>query len=188
MEKLIVIITLFATVIFTPTVLADAKTTEETRKEVATAEAKIKYDLAFPGILPDHPLYKLKVLRDKLAAALISDPLKKIEYFLLQTDKGLLASAMLVDKKNIKLAHETALKAENNYTLLTQELYKLPRKPNEAFFEKLKTASLKHQEVLDSIIKRVSKEEKKTFEAVVDFSKRNLKTVEEYHKRKQTIQ
>ena len=32
----------------------------------------VKYDLAFPGILPDHPLYKLKVLRNKLSAALIS--------------------------------------------------------------------------------------------------------------------
>ena len=26
----------------------------------------VQYDLAFPGMLPDHSLYKLKVLRDKL--------------------------------------------------------------------------------------------------------------------------
>lgn len=145
----------------------------------------IKYDLAYPGILPDHPLYKLKVLRDKITAVAISDPRKKIDFYLLSTDKGILASAILVDKGKIDLAIQTALKAEHNYTLLTYELYNLPRKkPNAEFFIKLKTASLKHQEVLISLIKRVSKEDQKVFQQVVDFSKRNWESVEKYQKQK----
>lgn len=142
--------------------------------------AKIEYDLAFPGILPDHPLYKLKVLRDKVISASIFNPAKKIEYLLLQTDKGILAAAILIDKNKIDLAESTALKAENNFTLISTQLYMLPKKPNKDFFKRLETAGLKHQEVLKSIVNRVPKNKQKVFEIVIDFSKRNLKTIEEY--------
>lgn len=142
----------------------------------------IKYNLAYPGMLPDNPLYKLKVLRDKISVGLISDPQKKIDFYLLQTNKGILAAAMLIDKKKIALAKETALKAEHNFTLITYQLWTLDEKPNDAFFDKLKTASFKHQEVLNSLIKRVSSSEAKTFQTVIDFSKRNWQTIEEYKK------
>lgn len=138
----------------------------------------IKYDLAYPGILPDSPLYKLKVLRDRISATLISDPQKKIDFYLLQTDKGILATAMLVDYGKIDLAQTTALKAEHNYTILVNELKKLPNKPNADVFQKLKTASLKHQEVLNSTIKKLPAEKQKIFKTVLDFSKRNLKSLE----------
>ena len=100
--------------------------------------AKIDYDLAYPGILPDNSLYKLKVLRDKLSIMLISDHYKRIEFYLLQADKGILATAMLIDKNKVKLAEETALKAEHNMTLITFELKSLQEKPNKELFEKLR--------------------------------------------------
>lgn len=171
------------TILFTNPLTASAQElTPITRSQQASPSSIVKYDLAFPGILPDHPLYKLKVLRDKITAVTISDPRKKIDFYLLATDKGILASAMLVDKGKIDLATQTALKAEHNYTLLTQELYRLPNKPSEDFFKKLKSASLKHQEVLTSMIKRVSKDNQKTFLTVIDFSKRNWESVEKYKK------
>jgi len=140
----------------------------------------VKYDLAYPGILPDHPFYKLKVLRDKISLALISDPRKKIDFYLLKTDKEILAAAMLVDKGLIDLAAQTALKAEHNFTLLTQAMYSLPNPPKEDLYKKLETASLKHQEVLASLAKRVSSQKQKIFLTVIDFSKRNWNTIEEY--------
>lgn len=148
--------------------------------QVSTRTAIIKYNLAYPGILPDHPLYKLKVLRDKITVVIISDTRKKLEFYLLQADKGILATAMLVDKKKIDLAIETALKAEHNYTFITQEIYRLPRKPEEDFFNKLHTAALKHQEVLTSLAKRVPKDKQKKFVLVADFSKRNWQSIEKY--------
>ena len=159
-----------------------------TYAEMATQSAKekkIEYDLAYPGILPDNFLYKLKVLRDKITALLISDPKKKVEYYLLQTDKGILASAMLVDKNKIELAQETALKAEHNYTLLTDELWKISERPDASFFKELTDSSLKHQEVLISLVKRVPENKQKTFNQVIEFSKRNLKSVEAYQKKRQ---
>ncbi|OGH19941.1 MAG: hypothetical protein A3D74_00700 [Candidatus Levybacteria bacterium RIFCSPHIGHO2_02_FULL_37_13] len=149
----------------------------------ASQTAHIQYNLAYPGILPDNPLYKLKQLRDKITNFLISDPKKKVEFYLLQADKGILATAMLIDKENIALAEQTALKAEHNMTLLNNEFPKMPKKPDNSLFEKLKTASLKHQEVLNSLIERVSKDKQKTFVTVLDFSKRNLQTLEKYAKK-----
>ena len=145
-----------------------------------TLQMHIKYDLAFPGMLPDSPLYKLKVLRDKIIASSIFAPLKKIEFYLMQTDKGILATAMLIDKNKVDLATETALKAENNFTLIAPQLYMLPKKPNKEFFKNLQTAGLKHQEVLMSLIARTPKEKQEVFKTVIEFSKRNLETIESY--------
>lgn len=157
----------------------------EEQKE-STASSIVKYDLAYPGILPDHPLYKLKVLRDKISLTFISDPRKKIDFYLLQADKGILATAMLIDKNKISLAEQTALKAENNMTLISDALrpYYYRQRPNlsspqtKTMLQKLKTASLKHQEVLNSVLKRVPKENQKTFETVLYFSKVNMENIE----------
>jgi len=96
----------------------------------------------------------------------------------LQTDKGILATAMLIDKGEIDLAQETALKAENNYTLIPQVLFHFSKQPNQAFFDKLKTASLKHQEVLESIVKRIPEKKQLVFKQVIEFSKRNYQQLE----------
>lgn len=143
----------------------------------------IKYDLAYPGMLPDNPLYKIKVARDKIIALLINDPRKKIDFYLLQADKGILASGILVEKNNISLAEETALKAEHNMTMLNNEFQRMPVKPDSALFTKLKTAGVKHQEVLASIIEKLPKDQQKTFKQIIDFSKRNVAMVEKYEKR-----
>lgn len=148
----------------------------------SSAPKYVQYDLAFPGILPDHPLYKLKTARDKIRTFLLRNPKKKIGFYLLKTDKEILATAILVDKKKYDLATHTAFKAENNYTLLTFELHKLEKAPSGEFFKRLETAALKHQEVLTSLINRVPKEKKKPFEQVRDFSITNLETVEKYQK------
>lgn len=160
--------------------LAKAHAQEETPSPTPTPISYVQYDLAYPGMLPDNPLYKLKVLRNKFIAASIFNPLKKIDFYILQADKGILATAMLIDKNKIDLAQSTALKAENNFTLIAPQLYMLAKKPNKDFFKRIETAGLKHQEVLMSIIKRIPKDKQKVFENVIDFSKRNLKTIEEY--------
>lgn len=150
----------------------------------ATASAIVKYDLAYPGMIPDHPAYKLKVLRDKLTERFISDPEKKISFYLLQADKGILATAMLVDKKNFSLAKETVLKAENNFTLINFLLKDSDKKLNSQTFNKLKTASLKHQEVLRSLIKRVPSADQETFKTALYFSETNLKSLKDLQNKK----
>lgn len=149
-----------------------------------TATPVIKYDLAYPGILPDSPIYKLKVLRDKIEEALINDPKAKVEFYLLQTDKGILATAILVDKNEIDLAQTTALKTEDNYTKLTLQLGKINNKTNMDLYQKLKIAAMKHQEILATLVKRAPQSKKSIFQLVLDFSKTNLASVESWHIKK----
>lgn len=159
------------------------------KADESTASTTIKYDLAYPGMLPDSPLYKLKVLRDKITEALINDPKTKIEFYLLKTNKEILASAILVDKRKIDLALDTAYKAENNYTKITFQFWKFGNKRlDNKFYETLKTAALKHQEVLASLTKRVEGEDKKKFMQILDFSKTNLNTLEKFQNRRVILQ
>lgn len=147
---------------------------------ISTSSASVKYDLPYPGILPDHPLYKLKVLRDKIITFLINDPTKKAQYHLLLADKRLVMARMLVDIDKIELAKETALKGENEYTLLVFMYKDINKRPNKQLFDKLENAALKHQEILNEIIAKVNEKDKKIFETVVHFSQVNadeLKTI-----------
>lgn len=176
----------FLTLASKPISAQELNLTPGNSEESTSSPAIIKYNLPFPGILPDQPLYKLKVLRDKISLILISNPLKKIEFYLLQADKGILATAILVDKNKIDLAEQTALKAEHNMTLISGTLNVYYRQQQTSsskvetkdLIKKLKTASLKHQEVLSSLLKRVPEDRQKTFETVIYFSKSNISTIE----------
>ena len=125
-------------------------------------------------MLPDNPLYKIKVLRDKIMLILINDPNKKAAYHLLLANKQLLMSKMLVDKGNIPLARETALKGENQITLMTFAFKKAGLKPQENFLNEVKMATLKHQELLKEIIAKVPADDAGTFSTVLEFSQRNV--------------
>lgn len=183
MRKLgLAIIVLILFFVFTNS--ANAQQTETQMPTPSITPDKTDYDLAYPGILPDNSLYKLKVLRDKISIMLIADHYKRIEFYLLQADKGILATAMLIDKNKIKLAEETALKAEHNMTLITFELKSLEEKPSKELFDKLKTASQKHQEVLNTLIGRLTPEDQKVLTTVLNFSKTNLQTIEKLQNKK----
>lgn len=124
------------------------------------------YVLPYPGILPDNALYKIKMLRDRIGAELISDNLRKAEYFLKMGDKRVSASKFLSDYGNSSLAATTASKAEI-YLLRSVEM--AGRAKNEgrdtgAFLGTLSTASLKHQEVLEEMRLKASDGPKQSFE------------------------
>jgi len=138
--------------------------------------AKTDYILAWPGILPDHPLYKLKVLRNKIIYKIIIDPVKKVEFDLLMADKTIYASKLLVDKGETALAKDTALKGENYYSMLAQDynhaLLKGKKIPS-LLDSKIILAAKKHQEIFKEMENVFSEEDKKTFRIVNNFSKIN---------------
>ena len=69
-------------------------------------------------------------------------------------------------------------------TLLTYELGKFTQKPSSDFIQKLKTASLKHQEVLNSLVNRLPQNKQAIFIKVINFSKTNLQTIEKFEKKR----
>lgn len=84
----------------TPHVSDISKSINEESTTSAVKKEKSDYVLPYPGILPDHPLYFLKELRDKIIEALIVDPERKSEFYLLQSDKLLNSAVSLLEKNN----------------------------------------------------------------------------------------
>lgn len=138
------------------------------------------YSLAWPGILPNSKIYKLKVLRNKIIYRMIINPVKKVEFDLLMADKTIYASKLLVDKGEIVLAKDTALKGENYYSILVQDynhtLLK-GKKISRDLDRKITLAAMKHQEVFADLESKVSEKDKETFKIVNNFSKINYQFI-----------
>lgn len=128
-----------------------SKPTEATKKEEAAMVAKVEYQLPYPGILPDHPLWILKAIRDRIMDFLIADPVRKSEFYILQADKRLGMAMMLLDKGNITLAEITLSKGETYMEKAVSTLinYKGGGRQAPGYLVDRATLSLaKHSEVL----------------------------------------
>jgi len=140
----------------------------------------VEYHLAWPGILPDNRLYKLKVLRNKIIYKMIISPVKKVEFDLLMADKTIYASKLLIDKDEIVLAKETALKGENYYSMLVQDYNHAlldGKKIPSLLDRKITSAAVKHQEIFKQIESVVHGKDKETFQIVDKFSKINYQFI-----------
>ncbi len=115
-------------------------------------QPSIDYPLPYPGLLPDNPLYPLKAARDRIISFLISNPVKKADFDLLQADKRLSMGESLIDKsgKNAPLAVTTISKGQNYFVEAVQEvtLYKRQGRPIGPLWERMATAVQKHQQVV----------------------------------------
>ena len=115
---------------------------------------KINYELPYPGLLPDSPIYFLRIIRDKTVGFLISDPLRKAEYDLLQADKRLNAGIYLFnsgkDEKKISLALSTISKAENYFDQAVQKAKAARKEGREinGIARRLIESNKKHQQAL----------------------------------------
>lgn len=114
---------------------------------------KVDYELPYPGLLPDSPIYFLRIIRDKTVSFLISDPLKKAEFNLLQADKRLNAGIYLFKKGKVSLSFSTISKAENYFE---ESLEKVKKARGEGMDvsdieRKLINSAKKHREELNSL-------------------------------------
>lgn len=136
----------------------------------------LEYQLAWPGILPDNKLYKLKVLRNKIIYRMIINPVNKVTFDLLMADKTIYASKLLVNKGEIVLAKDAALKGENYYSILVQDYNNAllqGKKIPKSLDGKITLAAIKHQEVFKELENKVKEKDKETFQIVNKFSKIN---------------
>lgn len=160
----------------TPAVMMEEETQAATEKEATetasasgeTMKEKSDYQLPYAGLLPDHPLYVLKTIRDRIIDFLIADPVKKAEFTLLAADKRLAAAITLVEKGKSELAESTASKGEvylsRSISLAKQA--KSEGKETTSFVTKLKSALAKHEEVLGELSERTSGSAKERFTAM----------------------
>lgn len=180
------VLALAAALCSSPVMAATVTTTTTTEKKAATTGAmqqaetevttttKIEYELPYPGILPDHPLYFLKQIRDWILDKLIVDSVKKAEFYMLQADKRLNSGMMLIDKGSDVLGEQVISKGEkymNNALTLLLSLKAEGRDVPAHIVDRLEKAVAKHRELLEARVASASEATKTGLTASLEFIK-----------------
>lgn len=129
-----------------------------------TTTVKTEYELPYPGILPNNPLYFLKQFRDWLLEKLIVDPIKKAEFYLLQSDKRLNMSILLA-ANNAEALSNTAISETEVFmgqsiamlTTLKDQGKEIPA----YLIDRLEKSMSKHVEILRAELARATSEARK---------------------------
>ncbi|MFH0864403.1 MAG: DUF5667 domain-containing protein [Candidatus Gottesmanbacteria bacterium] len=139
----------------------------------------VDYPMPYPGILPDHPLYSLKMLRDKILDLIIKDPVKRIEFLLLMSDKRIAAGKMLIDGTKVSLGITTISKGENYFerAVTESEQTKKQGKNVNSQLDNLEKASQKHIEMLIELSSKVSGTTKPDFENLLSVAQKQYQKV-----------
>lgn len=153
-------------------------------QQISLTQEKIQYDLPYPGILPDHPLYVFKTARDKILEFFTRDNIKKAELYLLFSDKRVKMSQELAKKGKSKLAISTFSKAEK-YFLSIPDLLKSSKEqgvsPNQDFINKLKLSNEKHTEILDQLVEDLPQGEQEGLAEIQSLNKQVTDELRSFH-------
>lgn len=128
----------------------------ESPAKVIANQEKIIYNLPYPGILPDHPLYFLKAIRDRLVDFLTRDNIKKAELYLLYSNKRVNSAIFLFKKGKNNLAVTTFSKGEKYFLKVPPLLIQAKKQGEEipaGFIDNLKLANAKHKEIAEDFLK-----------------------------------
>lgn len=177
MKKLLVIV--FLLIIF-PLSYSSALAKDAS---ISAMPIHVEYDLPYPGLLPDNPLYYLKAIRDNVLKFFISDPLKKTEFDLLAANKRLVSAQFLIQKGRVSLSITTLSKSGNYFDDAISNIQKAKKQGEntDSLLTELFKAAQKHQEVIRSMEKnqkgdtflnlRILEERAKSFQDRVEIIK-----------------
>src|SRR3989338_4325343 len=143
------------------------------------------YELPYPGILPNHPLYPLKLVRDRMLDFLIRDPVKRINFYLLMSDKRLSMGVYLTDEKEYVLAEETVSKGEKYLVRAIDALYEVKETGREIpsdMVERIMLSSSKHHLVITQLRDKSPENVHTGYSTALDTASENIKRIGEYSK------
>jgi hypothetical protein len=154
--------------------------TEGAEKTAAAEELKeeelkeVDYYLPYPGILPDHPLYWLKMIRDRILLALTNNPVDKFERFLLYADKRIGAAEVLIKGNKAELGVTTADKAEKYLGQAVEQFEELAKtgKATPEMHDRISKAISKHMEILAGVLDKVSDQTRPTLSQAMERAQR----------------
>ncbi|MFH1827165.1 MAG: DUF5667 domain-containing protein [bacterium] len=148
---------------------------------IINEEEKAVYELPYPGILPDHPLYFFKVVRDRIWAFSTRDNLKKANVYLLFSDKRAKMAQKLTDKGKMDLAITTMSKGEK-YFLKIPKLLKASKTqgvpPKQELLNKVKASNSKHKELIQNLLKTAPEGEQNRITEILKINESAQKELE----------
>jgi len=137
---------------------------------------KDKYELPFPGLLPDHPLYLFKAARDQALVFVTTDYERKARLQLELSDKRVRAGELLVDEKKYELAGSSFSKGERYFEQSIETLSSAKKQgqaPTSDIVEQMGRSNKKHQEILMRSSKLFSGSMREEFSLVLELNKQN---------------
>jgi hypothetical protein len=137
-------------------------------------DSEIDYQMPYEGrVLPDSPFWVLKAIRDKIWYLITSSHTRKAELALLFSDKRLMSAKSLFEKNKPDIAISTLTKGEKYLEIAVFE-EKVARQQNydtSAFLTRLAVASLKHMQIIESLMPLVPEDGKPLVIKTEDYSK-----------------
>lgn len=107
----------------------------------------------YPGILPNHPLYFVKMIRDKAILSLTRNPQKKTHLFLQYADKRLTAGQILIYQEEYDLGVSTITKAEKYLQKAGLFAFEnLDQSQNQDIFTLVTQKYLTHRNIIENLL------------------------------------
>ena len=135
---------------------------------------EIEYQMPYEGkVLPDSPFWVLKAARDRIWFLITSSPSRRAELALLFSDKRLVSAKTLFENKKPNIAISTLTKGEKylEVAVAQEKIARLQGVDTSAFLTRLAVASLKHRQVLESLIPLVPEDARPFIVKTEDYSK-----------------
>lgn len=140
----------------------DIVISDNTDATVSASPQPVNYELAYPGMLPDNPLYFLKMIRDKIIKLLINDPYKKVEFDVLNSEKRTYAAKFLVEKGKSDLAIDTISKGNNYFAEGITEITKTKKTTRMLpLLDRMRMVLQKNTEVITAMTDKMDEGQKK---------------------------
>ena len=145
----------------------------EAKKDNGTIPT-VEYSLPYPGrILPDHPLWPLKAIRDRLWLLVTLNRSKQAELLLLFADKRLVSSKILFERGKPELAFSTFTKGEKyleQASNLVGECWKIGV-DTRSLATRIANAALKHREIAEGLLNLAPEDAKPGIAKAISYSK-----------------
>ena len=148
---------------------------------VSLGDQKVLYNLPDTGILPDHPFYFLKQLRDFITEITTRDSIKKAQLYLNYSDKHTSMALKLAEKGKEQLTVKTLTYGEECFIKIVPLLETSKKQGVSApddLVAKLKNSNVKHREVIDVLLKQLNQGEREGLIKVLNLNNKAKEQLE----------
>ena len=142
-------------------------------QETKPAEIKIP-GLYAPKLLPDHPLYFVKTVWEKVRLGFTFDSMAKAKYQINLIEKRIAEASALIKKGKNELAEKNIQRYKTQVDKIMVHIQKAREKGKdiEDLVVQLSKNTLRHQEVMAKVYEKVPEPAKKAIEKAIEVSKR----------------
>ncbi len=141
---------------------------------------RVDYYLPYPGILPDHPFYKLKMVRDRIWLWMTKRGVKRVELLLLLANKRVGAGEALVRGNKVELGISTLTKGVKYFERALNEARGLPEAEKGRLREEFGKALAKYREAVEDLLIGLEGSARTSGEEVLKFVENLQKNLESF--------